>query len=78
MAIFGWTGPDSASRAQHLAAEPDAARWARSCAWLAGTGHCRRRDCNDACIFREQRQAEARRIARWRRLRRSFVRRAAR
>ena len=59
--------------ARDLAAEPDAAHWASSCAWLPGTGHCRDRDCSAACILRPGREAEARRIARWRRLRRAIL-----
>jgi len=53
-----------------LAADPEAQRWARDCAWLPGTGHCRNRPCSLACLFRHQRLAEARRILRWRRIRR--------
>jgi hypothetical protein len=63
------------THAQNLAAEPDAARWARECAWVPGTGHCRHRDCGDICVFHAQRAAESRRVQRWRRLRRIFVRR---
>jgi hypothetical protein len=65
--------PSRASRVENLAAEPDVARWARDCAWVPGTGHCRNRDCSAACVFREQREAEARRVWRWRRLRRMFA-----
>jgi hypothetical protein len=57
--------------ARDLAIEPDAARWAASCGWLPGTGHCRKRDCSIACILRPGRDAEGRRIARRRRLRRA-------
>jgi hypothetical protein len=53
-----------------LAADPEAARWARDCAWVPGTGHCRNRPCAMACLFRAQRAAEAGRILRWRRTRR--------
>jgi hypothetical protein len=66
------------SRAQDLAAEPEALRWARECAWVPGTGHCRDRNCGWACIFRPQREAEAARVGRWRRLRRMFLRRQVR
>jgi hypothetical protein len=66
------------SRAQDLAAKPDAARWGGECAWVPGTGHCRNRDCDTACIFRHQRDAEAARVRRWRRLRRMFLRRQVR
>ena len=62
------------SRAQELADEPDAARWAGVCAWVPGTGHCRNRDCGDDCLFRPQRDADAGRVRRWRRLRRIFAR----
>ena len=53
-----------------LALHPDALRWARECGWLPGTGHCRRRGCASECLFRPQREAEARGIARSRRRRR--------
>jgi hypothetical protein len=62
------------SPAERLAAQPAAAVWARSCAWVPGTGHCRQRDCSPACIFRPQREAEAVRVQRWRRLRRALSR----
>jgi hypothetical protein len=65
-------------RAEYLAAEPDAMRWARECAWVPGTGHCRNRPCDEACNFRPQREAEAARVLRWRRLRRIFLRRPVR
>jgi hypothetical protein len=74
MAAFEAGRPDTASRAADLAAEPDAMRWAELCAWVPGTGHCRRRDCNPDCTFRAQREAESRSVARWRRLRRIFSR----
>ena len=57
-----------------LAADPEAARWARDCAWVPGTGYCRNRPCASACLFRAQRAAEARRILRGRRKRRPLVR----
>jgi hypothetical protein len=66
------------SRLQDLAAEPEALRWARECAWVPGTGHCRNRDCDPACICSPQREAEAARVRRWRRLRRMFLRRQVR
>jgi len=53
-----------------LAAHPDALRWARECGWIPGTGHCRNRGCADECLFRPQREAEARRVIRDRRQRR--------
>ena len=62
-------------QAQDFAAEPDAARWAQVCAWVPGTGHCRNRDCSDACLFHEQREADEQRVQRWRRLRRNLGRR---
>ena len=52
-----------------LAAHPDALHWANECGWLPGTGHCRNRDCASECLFRPQREAEARRIVRVRRRR---------
>ena len=70
--------PAPLPRADELAAEPGAARWARACAWVPGTGHCRNRLCSVSCTFRPQRDAEARRLTRWRRLRRMFVRRLVR
>jgi len=53
-----------------IVADPEAGRWARDCAWVPGTGHCRNHPCSTACLFRAQRAAEARRILRWRRKRR--------
>lgn len=53
-----------------LAAKPDADRWARDCAWVPGTGHCRNRPCSSRCVFRGQRAAEAVRLAGERRKRR--------
>ena len=68
-------GPkESSTVIAELAGEPDAAHWARVCAWVPGTGHCRNHACGDACIFRAQREAEARNVQRWRRLRRMFTR----
>jgi hypothetical protein len=58
------------SRAADLAAAPDAARWARDCAWVPGSGHCRNRPCNNVGPFREQRETEASRIEHARRQRR--------
>lgn len=53
-----------------LAADPEAPRWARDCAWIPGTGHCRNRRCGVACLFRVQRTAEAMAVTRSRRGRR--------
>lgn len=53
-----------------LAAHPDALRWAHECGWAPGTGHCLTRDCASECLFRMQREAEARQIVRARRRRR--------
>jgi hypothetical protein len=53
-----------------LAADPEAPRWARDCAWVPGTGHCRNRRCGAACLFRAQRTAEAIAVTRSRRGRR--------
>jgi hypothetical protein len=53
-----------------LAAHPDALRWAHDCGWVPGTGHCLARDCASECLFRTQREAEARQIVRARRRRR--------
>ena len=60
-----------------FAADPEAQRWARDCAWIPGTGHCRNRPCSTACLFRPQRVAQARRVLRWRRMRRSTHRGSA-
>jgi hypothetical protein len=74
MAVFRPGTPDVPSPprpvAAELAREPAAAFWAEACGWVPGFGHCRNRDCAAACLFAPQRAAEARRIARWRRLRR--------
>jgi hypothetical protein len=75
MSLFGAGLTVSPSRAELLADQPGAARWARLCAWVPGTGHCRNRHCAETCVFREQRLAEALRVTRWRRLRRIFARR---
>jgi hypothetical protein len=65
-------GPDPpASPIAKLAADPEAARWARDCAWVPGTGYCRNRPCDAACLFRAQREAEALRLKRARGRRRS-------
>jgi hypothetical protein len=65
-----------------FAADPEAARWARDCAWVPGTGHCRNRPCGTACLYRAEREAEAMRVRRSRRRRRpapaAFADRAAR
>ncbi len=58
-----------------LAADPEAPGWARHCGWVPGTGYCRNRRCGPACVFRSQREAEARRIGRSRQLRRRAHRR---
>ena len=78
MNSFGAGSTRLPTRAQELAVDPAAAGWARACAWVPGTGHCRRRDCLSACLFRPQREAEARRVQRWRRLRRIFAARPMR
>jgi hypothetical protein len=74
MATFAAGLPEPSPAVAELAEEPDAAHWARVCAWVPGTGYCRNRDCGDACIFRQRREAEARNVRRWRRLRRIFTR----
>ena len=56
--------------AEELASQPNALFWAEHCGWVPGTGHCRDRKCSPDCIFRPQRLAEVRRIARERRRRR--------
>src|SRR5215204_1062771 len=76
-------GPMPASSAiAQLIAEPGAAHWAQSCAWVPGTGHCRNRPCAIECLFRGQRDAEATRVRQARRRRRRtqlpFAERAAR
>jgi hypothetical protein len=75
MSLFGTNRPDPSSRAELVAGQPCAARWASVCGWVPGTGHCRNRPCDEACVFRLQRLAEAYRVSRWRRLRRMFGRR---
>jgi hypothetical protein len=54
-----------------LAADPEAVRWARDCAWVPGTGYCRNRPCSGRCLFRPQREAELRRLKQARQRRRS-------
>jgi hypothetical protein len=75
MPIFAAEQPAPSSRAERLAELPAASRWARLCGWVPGTGHCRNRTCEEACVFRDQRLAEALRVSGWRRLRRMFRRR---
>jgi hypothetical protein len=58
------------ARIAELAARPEAARWARECAWVPSTGYCRRQPCSLKCVFRDQRTAEADRVAGERRKRR--------
>ena len=58
------------ARIAALAADPDAPRWARDCAWIPGTGFCPERTCQEDCMFRAQRVAEAGRIGRLRQARR--------
>jgi hypothetical protein len=62
--------PQPRGRVAELAAHPDGVRWARDCAWVPGTGHCRNRRCSSKCLFREERTAEVQRVARARRQRR--------
>jgi hypothetical protein len=59
--------------AAELALQPSAVFWVAACGWVPGTGHCHNRDCAQACIFAPQRAAEAHRVARRRRLRRSLI-----
>jgi hypothetical protein len=66
---------DLSMQAHDLAAEPEAVHWAQVCAWVPGTGHCRNRDCSNACLFHQQLEADEQRIQRWRRLRRFLGRR---
>ena len=75
MPRFEEDASNSPSRAELLAEQPGSLRWARLCGWVPGTGHCRNRPCDEACVFRLQRLAEARHVSRWRRLRRMFARR---
>jgi len=67
---FDSGGAPAASPIAELAADPDAPRWARDCAWVPGTGHCRNRPCLSACLFRAPREAEAARVIEARRRRR--------
>jgi hypothetical protein len=78
MSLFAIGRTEPTSRAERLAQEPGAVTSARLCAWVPGTGHCRNRVCEVACVFRPQRLAEAARVGRWRRLRRMFARRQVR
>jgi hypothetical protein len=59
-----------ASGIAEIAADPQALHWARECAWVPGTGHCRNRPCSGECVFRSQRVSEAARVIRSRRVRR--------
>jgi hypothetical protein len=74
MATVAAGPPEPLPAVAELAEEPDAAHWARVCAWVPGTGYCRSRDCGGSCIFRQRREAEADNVRRWRRLRRMFTR----
>jgi hypothetical protein len=58
------------ARIAALAADPDAPRWARDCAWIPDTGFCPERTCQEDCMFRAQRMTEARRVVRLRQARR--------
>jgi len=78
MPLFGAGPREPLGRIEELSGEPEAPRWARECGWVPGTGHCRKRNCADACIFRAQRETDAARVQRWRRLRRIFLRRRVR
>ena len=49
--------PNLALRARDLATDPEAPQWVAVCAWVPGTGHCRNRDCSDACLLRAQCEA---------------------
>lgn len=42
----------------------DAARWARDCGWIPGSGYCNNRDCDSACPFRAQLMADLARVIR--------------
>jgi len=77
MSVSRIGSPTSSLQAQDLAADPEAARWARVCAWLPGTGYCGNRECSADCVFRPQREADAGRVQRWR-LRRTSHRRPVR
>ena len=74
MTADGAGAPNLSRRARNLAKGLGAVYWARACAWVPGTGHCRRRDCGADCVFRAQREVEAQVVRRWRRLRRIFRR----
>lgn len=62
--------PSLNPRISELVADPQALRWAHDCGWVPGTGLCQNRACSTACLFLEQREIEADRIARARRRRR--------
>ena len=74
MPADGAGAPNLSRLARGLAKQVGAVYWARVCAWVPGTGHCRHRDCSDDCVFRAQREAEALAVLRFRRLRRMFRR----
>jgi hypothetical protein len=61
---------DLASFIEELASHPDAPRWARDCRWIPGTGYCRNHPCRPGCLFRRQKEAEARSLTDARRQRR--------
>ena len=61
-----------------LTSHPDALHWAHECGWVPGTGHCRNRVCANECLFRTERETEARQIVQARRRRRIARRLAAR
>jgi hypothetical protein len=71
--------PSLASFIDELAADPDAAHWAKDCRWVPGAGHCLSHPCRAACLFRRRKEAEATALMRSRRERRRchqrFVRR---
>ncbi len=54
---------------EELAIDPDAPLWARDCRWVPGTGYCRNRPCRGGCLFRRQREDEARSLLETRRQR---------
>lgn len=75
MPASGNISPALASFIEEVADHLEAPRWARDCGWVPGTGHCRSRPCEPACLFRRRREDEAASVRRSRQERRSYHRR---
>jgi len=59
----------AAARIAELAVRPEAARSARDCTWIPGTGYCSGWTCRAQCAFRNQLEEEAQRVIHERRRR---------